>query len=440
MPTMTDMRIQSPRTPPVRYLLIVCCLVLIAGAEFLIRGPLRGDGSRDLASPYVSSYSLLHGKNPYAAADFVPIFYAVGGTPQLFVNDSGQHSIYPPFSLAVFSPFAKLSLPHAVVLYKALCTLLYLGLILFLARRLGTAWTSPARLGFIAFSLGLSAVQTGIHVANLSILSFVLCGLALLLALAGSDVLAGLLLALGACLKPTGAIAFVILFLLYKRRASISLIVTSTLTLAVSYLMMRGIDPAWKLDYASNLNFMFSSSGAASFTNPGPGHFDLLNLQVPLFEIFRNPATANILAWIIGASLAIWWVYTFAPFSRSRRPLCWLAIASLCLIALLPTYQRNYNDGVLIFALLWAFANLRLPTAKAILLMGAVFLTPGEALLKTRVHSPALVNSLLWRAFVLPHATWLLLAIICLLLIQAQRERLPQATPPQSFNDPMLDA
>jgi hypothetical protein len=452
------MRSQSPSKsspmPQRRYRLLLAFVVLLAASDFLLRGPLRGDGSRDLVSPYVSSYSLLHGKNPYAVADFGRTFFAAGGTPELFPNFSGMHSIYPPFSIAVFSPFALLSMTYAIVVYKALCTLLYIGLILLLARRVGEGWRSPARLAFVAFSLGLSAIQTGIHVANLSILSFVVCGFALLLALNGKEVLAGILLALGACLKPTDAMAFVILFLLYKRRASISLIVTSVVALAVSFSFMRGIAPAWKLDYAASLRFMFSPAGAASFTNPGPGHYDLLNLQVPLFEILRNPLAANVLAWVIGLALTAWWLYVFAPLSSGRRPprsersLSWLAVSSLTLIALLPTYQRNYNLAVVVFTLLWAFANLRLPIAKAILLLSTLFLTPGEALLKTRVHSPVLIDGFFWRAFVLPHATWILLAITCLLLTQAQRDRavqprepretLPQ--PAQSFNDPILDA
>ena len=115
---------------------------------------------------------------------------------------------------------------------------------------------------------------------------------------------------------------------------------------------------------------------------------------------------------------------------RPRMRWNWASISVLSLLSLLPIYQRNYNGGMLLFTIFWAFQNLERRLARAVLVCSSVFLVPGEAWLRNSLnpHLPAAIkSSALWNMAVMPHAAWAVLLITCLMLLSLRPASLPDA-------------
>lgn len=429
------------------HLAILAFLVFIAAVELVVRGPLGATAAGDLAAPYVSSMRFLRFENPYASRGFLAAWYAAGA-PAGATEASNSHPMYPPTTLAVVCPLAYLRWPRAVALYTWLCAALYAGLIVCFARWIGGRWAAAERLGFIAFGLALAPIQTGIRVGNLSILAFLLCGYAVVLALEHWDVTAGILITLSLFVKPEVALPILLISLLSRRfRIVIASAGSAALLGLFTAAWMRQISPAWRQDYRHNIALLFSPASSASFTNPGSARFDLLNLQVPLFGITDSRAVSNLLALSIVAALCVVWLWRFYQNSRRQlrgsaeeavggplSPASWLAgvggkransdflliaIGAAGLLSLLPVYQRNYNAGFVLFALLWAFRHTGWRPARWIMIFSVPLLVPGEAILR-RVVWPrlphAVVQGMIWNTLIMPHLTWVVLVLACLSL------------------------
>ena len=396
---------------------LLCC----SGVEFFVRGPLRPQGRGDFVAPYVAGVQFLARHDPYDPATFDKVWNAVGERGGVAL-DKTQHLIaYPPTTLQAFSFFARLPWHTAVTSYVWLCTLLYLGAVFLLSREIGSSWTNTRRLGFLIFALGLSPVHAGIHLANLSVLSLLCCVYALLLARHERDLPAGLLLTLGIFLKPTVGFTLLLFFLLARRWRILAACSALGAGLAgATFAEMLHIDPAWKLHYQQNVEMMFSGNGSASVASTDPGRFDLLNLQMPLYAVTHSTRTASICAIAITLTLALGWLMAVAHGPRPRMRWNWASISVLSLLSLLPIYQRNYNGGMLLFSIFWAFQNFERRLARAVLVCSSVFLVPGEAWLRNSLnpHLPqAIKDSALWNMAVMPHASWAVLLITCLMLL-----------------------
>jgi hypothetical protein len=401
---------------------VLLCLVTLAAAELLWRGPLRVTSAGDMASPYLSALRFIHGQDPYPSEDTIVRWHGPGGPVNLSVDAAGWHPIfppaYPPSALLVVAPLAELPWAWAIRCYAWACILGYLGLVWLLSRLVGDTWRSSKRLGFAAFALAISPIQAGITQGNLSILALVLCGYALYLAYIGDHPACGVLLALGFCVKPTSALAAVLIVLLYGRKKSLlSFLALSALIAGCAAIVMFHINPHWKADYQNNLGFLFGPNGGANFTTQNADRFDLINLQMPFYSILHNALAANCLAWAVSLLLAIVWLCLFLRGRSLNSSSYWLAAGSLSLLALLPVYQRNYNAGVILFVAVWAFENIHETLARAALLTGAVFLIPGEAILRRTGLADRFSDSALWNSLAMSQLSWAILAVVVLCLL-----------------------
>ena len=393
---------------------VLLFLVMLAGVELLVRGPLFPTAG-DLASPYVSAIRFIHGENPYPSDNFMTLLHSAGAPESLSVNESGQHPIYPPTTLLVLAPLAELPWAWAVHCYVWACTFAYLGLVWLLSRLVADTWGSWRRLGFIAFALAISPIHTAIHHGNPTIMVFLLCGYALYCARLRDSTISGIFLALGFCVKPTTALAAVLIVLLYGRIKSVlAFLGASALIVGCTAIAMSHIGPLWKTDYQNNLRLFFGRNGPNNFATHNLARFDMVNLQVPIYSVFHDIRAANLLAWAISAALAIVWLLLFLRGRTCKPDTYWIGVGSMSLLALLPVYQRNYNAGVILFVVLWAFDNLHEPLARAVLLLSGIFLIPGEALLRRTGFADRFSGSVLWNLFAMSQLTWAVVAVLVL--------------------------
>jgi hypothetical protein len=416
-------------------------LALAAGSEFLLRGVLRiAVRGGDLASPYVSAQRLIHGRNPYSSNDFLVDWHASGGPANRSLDSSGIHPIYPPTALVVVSPLATISWPAAVRLYGWGCTFGYAVLVWLLGGTIDGRWTSERRLGFAAFAFGLSPIHAGISQGNLSIIVFLLCAYGLYLAWCRYEIVAGILLALGLCIKPTSAIAAIAVILLYGRmKAFLTAVGLSAIIASFSAIAISNVNSIWRVDYLKNLAVVFGPTGAASFVAPG-GDFALINLQMPIYVICRDAKIANALAVAITVGLVMVWLFLFQRERQAGMDWSWLGAGSLLLIALLPVYQRNYNAEAVLFAAMWAFGNLRIRNAGArvAVLIGFVFLVPGVAILGTMKLPAQLWSNVLWKSLIMPQLTWAIVASIGLCYFYRFKDiRLAEAANSTASSEPL---
>ena len=171
--------------------LVLWITIPLATIIFLLRGPLRASSeyANDFAAPYTSARLWLRHQNPYDSTTFLPTWQAAGaplaqpdGTP-IYANPSSTHSVYPPPSVVVLSPFALLPWATAWLSMILLSTALYLTALLLLTRLLPETWRDPYRPAFLTFGLLLAPTQSALHVSNVTCLSAALLLIALYLLL-----------------------------------------------------------------------------------------------------------------------------------------------------------------------------------------------------------------------------------------------------------------
>ena len=457
--------------------------ILLSAAIFTLRGPLRArdDYANDFAAPYTSARLWLQHQNPYNSEAFWPTFQAAGApTTHIYANPSSSHSIYPPPSVVVLSPFALLPWPTAWRTLILLSTALYLTALILLSRLIPShayrkPWTSPCQLIFISLGLLLAPAVSALHVSNVTILSASLLFIALYSLLRttmepgapyiDSDVWASsearphsptppqnhteistastltiaTLLTLSICIKPT-LTPIVLLYLLYKRLWKI-LIPTITLTTLITATFQL-LQPNWNWlpSLRANIDLLFTT-GVASLLPENLTRSDRIDLQLPTYALTHSLTAAAVLAAVISIALVtlLWRRVPHRRVPHDRRSLTapivglfspeppspttqldqnLLTLSTLLIIGLLPVYQRFYSAILLLIPILWTLRNITLARARWILALCCVFLANTSVLpRRLNLHTPPTGPlHLLMETFLVPHLNWLLLAIALLLI------------------------
>jgi hypothetical protein len=420
---------------PVKFFTVL--IVAFALLLMLYRGPLRAlyrGGGGDFATPYVAALRLLQHRDPYlCCGTFGSDWVGRGGSMDNLPDISGQHPVYPPTSLTVLLPFALLRWRAALLIEVLLTTIGLLTVIAVYAWKLHLQGSIRLIPFFLALTLLLSPLHTGIALGNLGILSFVIAAVALFVA-SRYEASAGALLALAICMKPNVAMP-VLLFLLFKKhwRPLLSCIFCCVGVLTFSAAELSLVNPSWRNQYRENINFLVGPNGDASYV---PRYADMLNLQNPLFAAMHSRLGAELGAWIITSFLLVLWVrYGRAT---SDEPAALASVSCFWLIGLLPIYQRGYNAGALVLVVAWAFMSLAHLQARLTLWLIPVFILPGFTVIY--VHSltgdpNTFELSGIFKAFVLCHQTWTIVAI-ALLQLSYLRRRARESLGDPKFEDP----
>ncbi len=395
----------------VRYAILLC--LLIASAEFVVRGPLRvlrrGDFT-DFSGMYVASRQWIAGADPYRYSQFKSTWLAAGGLA--FEGNRGSEAnlrpAYPPSSLPLLAPFAMFRWERARNLFL-LSALAMFPCMLWSALRLeGIHWSSARGLLVCAFALALAPWQAAIAAQSISAQVIELALIGASLRWAGGGLTTGLAL----CLKPQLAVWFLLFEMMKKRwpRVLLACGVFGFMSLVAISRMPGG----WLDSYRENLRYFFAVGGVNDFTLANPVRFELLNPQVMVYYLTRNYGLANVVIWVLTGCLVFLW-------TRRRWQSDSAQLATIVLIGLLPVYQRIYNAGVIVAVLPYAISRWAELKGKLLIAACSVFLIPGIAILQT-LYRNHWIGDTVWNGswwfnlLVGPHASWAILAMIAILL------------------------
>jgi Glycosyltransferase family 87 len=412
-------------------------LVLLAGAEFLWRGPLRliehGDFN-DFTAPYVQSLAWVRGMDPYSPANLVQLWPSDAGQFYFVTKDLADGSLvykrgiptaYPPSCLLLLAPLTILPWKIALHVWLAMSLLTY-AMTLVALLSLMDFRESPLAYWFITFALALAPVHTGLALGSIVIVAVGLAALAVWAARHDHSVSAGVLLALAIALKPQISLPFLVYYVVRRRwRLSVISIAVLFLVLAAAAIHLQASGTTWVHSYLLDNKILFAAGSLGDFTELDPLRFGLVNLQIPMYAIFENRLTANVVSVAIAVTLGCLWLFFVSRSSGKDEP---LELSAIALISLLPVYHRFYDASLLIFPLAWSSAALYGQAklfAKGVLLLLIPFLVPGGSALEQLQRTgrfQALQHSRWWTAVIMPHQPWCLF-FLSILLLQALRFR-----------------
>jgi hypothetical protein len=413
--------------------ILLLLLLLGAGADFFVRGPLRivhGTEWNDFLSPYIQSRAWISGMDPYSTESFLK-FWPTGKPMFAFVTRDaadgtlvfkrGVPSPYPLTSFVVIAPLALM--PWSVSQY------VWIGLnllaIVFIVRGLLTvsevSWRDPRAWVFAAFALAVAPLHTALFTENPVILVLGMGVAALWAAKFSRASLAALALAIAMCLKPQVGLCFLLFFVVQRQWKLVTVAsASSVFVMLVAIARLAAAGTLWLPSYMAAARLVFARGAINDFTAANPIWFHMLNLQVVLYPLLGNQAATSVCALFVGVGLGLIWLFRAARHKSDSDP--FLTLSTLAVISLLPVYHRSYDAAVLVIPIAWGIlrAKPRTASVRISLALSLLFLTPGGVLITQfaeRAHlSTAIGNSWWWRSFVVGHQAWALLFLAVTLL------------------------
>ncbi len=404
---------------------ILWILLFLAAAEFVIRGPVRflfqETAWNDLSQNYTASKLWLNGQSPSDPRNFIALWKRERGS-RLDLTDIRTHLAPPLGGLVVLAPIAAFHWNVARIVWAIVLTLAFAVTVWAFALAAGLRDGELRMLAFIAACLALAPFHTGIASGNPSILVIGFCAVAILAATRRCDVAAGILFGLACSLKPHIGAGLVLYYLVRRRWQLFTTAVATTMGLflfAVLYLWLRGA--SWIQDYLQNAKGFVTANSIDDFSAANPSRFSLINLQVPFFSLTGHSSSANYLAFAVGGTLLLAWLYWVVKGKERESEL--LPLGAIAIISLLPVYHRFYDAALLALPLCWCMTrSIRRPriVATVALVLMTPFLVPGTAFLQQIAarsqSSNGSTHSWWWDRVVMPHETWALLMLSLILL------------------------
>jgi len=404
-----------------RALMLVVIVVMLGDLVFRGVVPNFTTGKNDFTDPYVASWLWRHGTNPYDVAQATIAGKALTESPMRVVP------IYPPTTYMLVSPLTLLSWQWANLVLATLETLSVCGMALCVvaisrhAPRDSEAWVIAALV--VAFA----SFHTAVHVANISVISTVLCALAVYLASRDGDLWAGVLLGVATCLKPHLGVWLFAFYLLRRKWRLVAAGSMSGLLLLAASLARVGVPVNTMLsNYYGNLHYWFRPGGQNDFSLANPIRFDLANFQIVLDPLLGRSG-ANAVAYGLAAFGFVLWMYAVY-----RNPRCSTALALTSALALsfLPVYHRVYDTGILTLVLAWIFGSAahdpngidadhrhRLVKRIAFALFLLLMLPIQSVAIRAQAYlSPQAAQPWWWNSVIAPYTSWTLLAFSAVLL------------------------
>jgi hypothetical protein len=403
----------------------------------LYRGPVRAltRDSFDSVLVYAAARAWLSGGNPYEAEPVAAAWRSGGGPSAVdpMASRTREVLVYPPTALAVLSPWAALpwavAAPVWVVGNVALMGVVILGAAGLAGLRRGSAawwWMMAGGVWLAPFHTCITLGQTAILVTA--------CVVGGLVARAsGRRGLAGVLMGIGAAVKPQLAG----LFLVYEAgRLRGKVVVWGGVAVAVLTVigigrMEVGGAGAWRASWVRNVR-EFAAGGDGRPTADNPIRHHLVNLHYPLHELTdHRPLVTWAVFGIVGALCAVYAWVDWRARRVGREEVGSEELVSLSMVAvatLLVVYHRFYDATVLVLPLAMAVGTMAAGVGRSrwvpLVLMAPFFVNSAVALaevVKRGVIPAGLTRTGFWDVVVMPHQVWALLALGLWLLARRAR-------------------
>jgi hypothetical protein len=415
---------QRPRISDNRRFLL-WIVMLLAAAEFVVRGPVRfllePTNWSDLSQNYTASKLWLKGESPSNPRNFIALWKQETGS-RLDFTDVRIRLAPPLGGLVIMAPIAAFPWKLAKVVWLTVLLIAFAGTVWALVMAGGFRRDQFRTLAFVTACLALAPFHTGIANGNPTILVVGFCAVAVWAARGRRDIVAGVLFGAACSLKPQLG-AFLVLYYLVRRRWQLfGTAVASTAALnivAALYLQFRGA--SWIQDYLQNAKGFVTANPIDDFSTANPSRFTLINLQVPFYSITGHASSANLLAIAAAGLLLCMWLYLVVRANEHGSDL--LSLGAVSILALLPVYHRFYDAALLVVPLCWCMTSIkdRLGrTVRVALLLMSPFLVPGTAFLQQLSVSgrapETVTHSWWWNCIAMPHETWALLLLSVVLL------------------------
>jgi Glycosyltransferase family 87 len=213
--------------------------------------------------------------------------------------------IYPPTTYMLVAPLTLLSWQWANLVLVFLETLAVCIISLCVVATSRHDLRDEEGWLIVALVLAFASFYTAVHVANILVISTVLCALAVYLASHDSDLRAGILLGVATCLKPhLGILRFAFYLLRRKWQLVVAGSVSGLLLLGDSFARIGLPLNAVLSNYSANLHYWIRPGGQNDFGLANPIRFDLQIFRlfsirswaVWIYAVYRNPECSPALA------------------------------------------------------------------------------------------------------------------------------------------------
>jgi len=415
--------------------ILLAVLLLCAGAEFVLRGPVRFAHAatfNDYISPYVQTRAWMEGEDPYSPQDLLrfwpPEANRVDFLSGVRPDDSlifkwGIPTAYPLPTFALIAPIACLPWHIAQPVWLVITILSFAVTIASVMSFSKLRPRTRSGLVFLAISLALAPFHTALAAGSIVSVAVAASAAAVWAGSRGHEILAGALLAAAVSLKPQIGLPFCFYYLVLRRwriPAVAGGIVAVLSAIAVGRLAISGTP--WLQSYLHDNRVLFAQGSLGDFTEGNPIRFGLINSQVAAYALLHNRDAANLAAIAFAAAAGLTWILLLGKSRRGD-----LALSALVVLSLVPVYHRFYDATLLIFPLAWSLAAWKSQSramARAVfVVIISVFLVPGGSALEQLQragHLVALRTHWWWNALVLPHESWSIL-LLALFLVRAMQ-------------------
>jgi len=436
------------RSTGTRWKALCLALLILAGGEFVFRGPVRAIRTatqfNDFLSPYIQANAWRRGLDPYSAETLLKLWPAGAAHFQFLSKEVADGSLiakrgiptaYPIPSLVLIAPFTLLPWGAAYALWLTINLALFAIMLWVLGALAGFSYREPSAALLAAGTLALAPFHTGIVTGNVALVAVEFGVIAVWTAHRDHDVMTAILLAASAGLKPQIGLCFLMYYLARRRWRVFGMAVALLAGVAaVGLLRLEAGHTPWVANYLNDNRVLLETGVLANFTPVNPTRFGLINLQVVLYSLAGSVQLANYLAMSVGAIFLVVWAIVISRSNSSPESEL-LDLSTIAVVSLLPVYHRFYDAAVLVLPLCWVCLSFRKarPAAVVALLLMLPFAIPGGTILETlqadgRIPA-ALASHWWWERIVMPHQIWALLFLSILLLFQMlSRERVAHAS------------
>jgi hypothetical protein len=427
----------NSRTVRGKWTAVCLLLLLVAGIEFTLRGPVRAVRSatqfNDFLSPYIQARAWAAGLDPYSPQVLLRLWPAEAAQysflPKEVANGSlvakrGIPTAYPMTALVLIAPFSVPPWNFANALWLGINLALFSVMLRAMVALGGFSYREPAAILLVAATLALAPFHTGIVTRNVSLVAVELSVIAVWAVRGRHDMAAAVLLAVAAGLKPQIGLCFLLYYLVRRRwrLCGFALAILACLV-GLGLLRMEVGHTQWFGNYLNDNRVLLETGVLGNFTRINPTRFGLVNLQVALYPLLGSVRLANGLAMSVGTGLLVVWLVLMERRNTDDN-LELLDLGAIAVISVLPVYHRFYDATLLVLPLCWAFFSFgkarRFATLSLLLMLP--FLVPGGTLLETMQGSGripfSLANRWWWEALIMPHEVWVLSFLSVLLLCE----------------------